>query len=356
MGQMPPEMANWGAPSDTARPFLHILAQAARACGAQLLMEPRFGHVGCIVHADGRRQMIFGNGLGLNSDAAAALAADKTYACDVLAASGLPVPAGVLLVSERYRQSLGLKNAATAAALPDPDVGLRFAETVGYPVFVKPNKGAEGAGVSCARGPDELSADIARLMQTETHLRIEAACPGRDVRVLVLDGQVRAAYERRALSVVGDGANSLDVLLAARLGELAAAHRGAKLAVDDPRIARTLSSAGLDLSSVPARGAEVAVLPGANLSTGGQLRDVSDTLPADTADMAVAAAGALGLRLAGVDLLLPHAELMPERGVVLEVNSAPGLDFYAGASSDAAARSARLVTDAVTRWRDRIDP
>src|SRR6056297_2905920 len=81
----------WLAPDATARPFHRLLDAAARDAGARLEVEPVFRHLARLAWPDGTRRPLFGNALGLNADAAAALAADKTYAADVMSRAGLPV-------------------------------------------------------------------------------------------------------------------------------------------------------------------------------------------------------------------------------------------------------------------------
>lgn len=351
---MSPEAAAlgmWRQLRPGARPFHRLLEAAAQAQGARFEVEARYGHLARLVWADGVAHPIFGNSLGLNGDAAAALAADKTYTAQTLSAAGLPVPDGHLVVSAAGRAELALKNAQVAAAVPGAEALARFAQRAGFPLFIKPNRGAEGAGVSRADDLAELQADVQALGQRHTHIRVEIACPGRDMRVVVLEGQVRLAYLRDAAAVTGDGSATVGALIADLRARLAQSHRGDKLAATDPRILRALHAAGVQESSVLPRGRRVALLPGANLSTGGQITDISDRLPEATADMARAAAAVLGLRIAGVDLLVPDPRLGPDGATVLEVNSAPGVDFYA--TSDAAAwdRAQALVCDSVALLR-----
>ena len=348
----PPEGASdWVSPGAGARPVHRLLDAAAQAQGARLLLEPRYGFLGRLVWVDGRAHPIMGAALGMNRDAAAALAADKSYAAQVLGAAGLPVPRGCLYVADRARQTLALKNAAVAAALPPPREALRFAGDVGYPVFVKPNRGSEGADVRRADTEADLSSDLAELSAIHTHLRIEDARPGVDLRVLVLEGRARVAYARLPARVQGDGQSTLAQLIAAHIEALRTGHRGAKISATDPRMLRALAAQGLGPEDVPAKGVAVTLLPGANLSTGGSLRDDTDRLPPDTARMAEDAAKALGLRLAGVDLLLPCPDLSPAGATVLEVNSAPGLDFYAASGPQAEGRVRALLGEVVALLR-----
>jgi D-alanine-D-alanine ligase-like ATP-grasp enzyme len=330
-----------------ARPFLRLLEEAATSLGGRVEVDPAFGHIGRYIASNGRVWPFFGNALGLNSDASAALAADKTYCAQILGAAGLAVPAGCLVVSDRYRAALSLKNARVAAGLPGVDVGLEFAAAQGMPVFVKPNRGSEGQGVSCATDIQILQNDLAALLAHTDHVRIERAVSGRDYRLVVLDAQVVAAYERRPFSAVGDGRHGLGELLQTALTRLEVTHRGAKLAADDPRIARALEAQNLRFDDIPENGQVVWLLANANLSTGGELVDVFDVLPVGAAQLACAASAALGLRFAGVDLIAPDLQRDPSAAVVLEVNSAPGLDFYAALGPANWARARGILRSAL---------
>lgn len=330
-------------PAATDRPFLHLLAEVAGRLSATILIEPKYRHIGEI-HLAGHRRVFVGNALSINSDAASALASDKTYAAERLDAAGLPTAPGCLVVSNRFRHSLALKAPNAARALPPDLTAQIFAETHGYPVFVKPNKGAEGADVTCAHDLSDLQSDLAHLLSHTTHARVEAAIPGADYRVLVLDGAVRAAYRRSPLTVTGDGTSPIADLIAHKLEALSQIGRGPRIAPTDPRLTRSLASAGLTLHDIAPPGETLTLLPNANLSTGGTLADLTDQLPLAARDIAIRAADALTLRLAGVDLIAKDLS----DPTILEVNSAPGLDAYA-LSSDAAWTNARqILVDALS--------
>ncbi|MBM7066253.1 hypothetical protein [Actibacterium sp. 188UL27-1] len=330
-------------PTETDRPFLHLLAEATVSLNASVLIEPTYRHIGEIHHSNTRRVFV-GNALSVNADAASALAADKTYTANRLAAAGLPTAPGCLIVSDRFRRGLALKSPAAARALPPDKTAQTFAETHGYPVFVKPNKGAEGADVTCANNPKDLQADVADLLSHTTHARIEAAIPGADYRLLVLDGRVRAAYRRASLTITGDGTSSVADLIATKLDALSQTGRGRRIASTDPRLVRSLTAAKLTLDDIPHSDQTVALLPNANLSTGGTLTDLTDQLPQTAAEVAIRAADTLRLRLAGVDLM---AERLTQP-TLLEINSAPGLDAYAQSSAGAWANARQILIDALT--------
>jgi len=330
------------------RPFVRLLAEAAEALGGHLEMETAYAHLGRFVAADGRARPLFGNALGLNSDAAAALAADKDYTARLLAAEGLPAVPGLLVFSPRAVARMRLKNAAVAATLPGTAAAMAHARRHAFPLIIKPNDGSEGRGLARVESFAEFRTDLAALFETDEKVRIEPLHPGTDHRLLVLDGKVRLAYARHPLAIEGDGRRPAAALIADTLARLAAGHRGPRLAAGDPRIARALAAAGIGPQDIPAPGARIPLLANANLSTGGRLEDLSGRLPPGSEALATRAASALGLVLAGVDILAPDLCRGPEGAAILEVNTSPGLDFYAAESPAHWARARALLIEALS--------
>ncbi|WP_116132378.1 hypothetical protein [Tropicimonas sp. IMCC34043] len=331
-------------------PGLRLLAEAAAALGGQLELEAEHGRVGRYTAPDGRVRMLMGKALGLNSDAAAALAADKDYTARLLAAEGLPTPPGVIVVSPGFRAKMRLSNRAVAEGLPGPEVAQDFAAGAGFPVIVKPNFGNMGRGVRRAGSAAELACDLEDGFRADDRLRVEALIPGRDYRLMVLRDEVVVAYERRPLAVTGDGRQSVGALLEARLRRLTERYHGPKLALDDPRLARAIAGAGLTAATVLPAGRRVVLLANANLSTGGELVDLTGKVPAAAEALAIRAAAAIGLQVAGIDILAPDLAAGTEGACILEVNAAPGMDYYASEGpvqwARAVAFHARALSDA----------
>ncbi|MEL7089208.1 MAG: hypothetical protein AAGL98_12330, partial [Planctomycetota bacterium] len=234
-----------------------------RDLGGTVWIEPQYRHIGQIrIGKD--RSPFFGNALSVNSDAAAALAADKTYAAQALASEGLLVPRGIVVVSDRFRAALSVKSPQAASSLPQTDAISALLDDVGLPVFIKPNRGSEGASVTRVDTLEELEADLGDLLSHTTHARIEEALTGDDLRILVLEGQVRAAYQRQPFSITGDGAGTVRSLIKDYLSNRP---RAPGLSTEDPRIHRAILKAGLAPDSVLNKGQVIRLLPIANLST-----------------------------------------------------------------------------------------
>ncbi len=250
------------------------------------------------------------------------IAADKQLAKQLLAAAGIPVPAGRLARSADE----------AVAALAE----------IATPVVIKPLGGCQGVSLTVGvRTPAEAAAAYAKASTVGETVLVEEFLPGNDYRVLVIDGQVVAAAELRPASVTGDGEHTV-----AQLVELANAdpRRGddherelTKIRLDADTLG-LLQALGLAEDSVPAPGRVVTLRRNANLSTGGTSRDVTDVMHPEVADMCRRAAAVSGLDVCGIDLRLgdisapliaQDGEDRPARpGGVLELNASPGLRMH----------------------------
>ncbi|MCB1383827.1 MAG: ATP-dependent carboxylate-amine ligase [Notoacmeibacter sp.] len=306
-----------------------MLHEACVAKGHTLHGDARYGYSGFIEFAPGKRGYFMGTAFDVNGQGASQLARDKAYAAQLLAQAGLNTPEGVLLFAPRYRAELALKNPSMAAKLGFAQPALDFAAVYGFPLFIKPNEGTAGRGVSRVTSPEQLFAAIHALFATSDKALLQAPALGRDYRLVVLDGAVLAAYERSPFTVTGDGAASIATLVSRALEGFARDNRPAGLEADDPRIATELAAQGLEPASVPAEGRRVVLMPNANLSTGGNSADVTGLVHPGFLEIAARAAAACGLTFAGVDIMAADISAPPADYTVIEVNSAPGLRNFA---------------------------
>jgi cyanophycin synthetase len=91
-----------------------------------------------------------------------------------------------------------------------------------------------------------------------------------------------------------------------------------------------LAEQGQTPESVPGSGQRVLIRRNANLSTGGTATDVTDLVSPRVASQAVDAARAVGLDVAGIDVLAADISrpLEEQGGAVVEVNAGPGLRMH----------------------------
>jgi cyanophycin synthetase len=242
------------------------------------------------------------------------IAKNKDLTKQLLQDIGIPVPEGGLVYSE--------------------DEALSLAESLGYPVVIKPFDGNQGRGVitNISNGEQLILAyrsasKISRVLIVERYIK------GNDYRVLVVGNRVCAAAERKPPFIVGDGMHSIKELVAQvnKSSERGVGHEKplTKIRLDDVA-KQLLKRRGLDEKYIPEKEEIVYLRENGNLSTGGTARDCTDEIHPQNAEFAVRAAQKIGLEVAGIDMVTPDiSKPLPEvNGVVLEVNAGPGLRMH----------------------------
>jgi cyanophycin synthetase len=245
---------------------------------------------------------------------AEAIAQDKQLTRTLLQAVGVPVPEG--------------------RAVADAEDAWRAAEELGPPVVVKPQYGNHGRGVATNLTTREQvlhAYDAAR--EEGSQIVVERYVPGDDFRLLVIGPRLVAAARREPAQVVGDGRSAITELVREvnRDPRRSDGHATvlSYIKLDAVSLA-VLAEQGYTPDSVPPAGARVLIRRNGNLSTGGTATDVTDAVHPDLAARAVDAARAVGLDIAGVDVVVPDIgrPLEPQRGAVVEVNAGPGLRMH----------------------------
>lgn len=242
---------------------------------------------------------------------AAHFARNKLLASDVLRGAGIPVPAHRLV--------------------PDVAMALKVADDLGFPVVVKPSDLDGGVAVFAGlTSPDEVRRAFSAAQRKSKNILVEKHVEGRDYRLTVFQGELVWAIERIPGGVTGDGSSTVAALIERlnsdpRRGE--GPHAPLKRIIPDEESSLLLSRAGMGMESVPGTGVFVRLRRAANVACGGMPCSVFEQVHPDNALLAVRAAAALRLDLAGVDLLIPDISRswLETGAVVCEVNGQPNL-------------------------------
>jgi cyanophycin synthetase len=196
----------------------------------------------------------------------------------------------------------------------------------GGTTVVKPAAGT-GGGAGVTVGPRGTAMTLRAIRDAAAYSRriaVEPSIDGRVVRVLVLHGRVLDAVHRAPAAVTGDGEHSIADLVArenerrARLGPLSTGFVG----TGADHLA-ALARASTTRRSVPG-GGEMIVVAGRS-NTGSERESKRITLDPAAVSVATRAADAIGVQLAGVDLVIDD-DGAPVG--VLEVNTGPGLHWH----------------------------
>jgi cyanophycin synthetase len=242
------------------------------------------------------------------------IAQDKQLTKTLLKAVGVPVPYG--------REVCDAEDAWSAA------------ERIGLPVVVKPLDGNKGRGVTVnLNSREDVMAAYQAARVESSEVLVEEFIPGKDYRLLVVGNKLVAAACREPAHVVGDGVHTVqDLIDQENTNPLRGEYHAlplSKISVDVIS-QNLLSEQGLTLESVPPEGTKVLLRRNANLSTGGTAVDVTDQVHPEIARAAEDAARAVGLDVAGVDIVAQDigCPLEEQKGGVVEVNAAPGLRMH----------------------------
>jgi cyanophycin synthetase len=240
------------------------------------------------------------------------LALDKEIGHRLLTAANLPVPDYVSLEDADITPAMGL-----------------LARSAGGCV-VKPSASFAGRGITCnVLEPRELKVAVRRAAGFGYPVLVEQMMPGENYRFTLLEGELLDVVHRARPRVLGNGEASIAELIrlenARRIAQGGAAGLG--LVRLDLDCVLTLKRQGLTLSSVPARGEELVVKNVVNDNGVDDNRTVREEMSPDLIEEVRAAADALGVRFAGVDLLTPDLSkgLREAGGAINEVNTTPDL-------------------------------
>jgi cyanophycin synthetase len=267
------------------------------------------------------------------SSLAVDIAGDKDMTRRLLAAAGLPVPRGEIVLGE--------------------DDAVAAARRIGFPVVAKPLDGNHGRGVGLDLRTDrDVRVGFRRAVQEARRgqVVVESFVSGNDYRVLVVGGRMVAVAQRVPAHVTGDGTHTV-----AKLVEITNQdpRRGighekvlTKIKLDAGAIA-LVKQQGYAMEDVPPEGAFVKLVSTGNMSTGGSSIDRTFEAHEENVEIAEEAARVVGLDVAGIDFLTPDIT-RPVRetgGAIVEVNAAPGFRMHTHPTEGEPQYVAKAVVD-----------
>lgn len=276
-------------------------AYTAQRCGyAFTSLDGEDGYLFAV--SDGARRAVFAAGAGspyaLNDTRAASIARDKAFCAEVLRKAGVPVvPGRMFFVTKRWAEMRGPGR--------EPDDALRYAERADYPLFCKPISASNGLFAEVIADASAFASYLERVSREHFAILAQPYIRASEYRVFVLEGDPVFSYRKSPMRLVGDGARTISALAGAE--------------------ARARDEDGdLLASHVVLPAGATALLEGpANRAVGGSAEALREGAPAPLAELARAAAGAVGLRLAAIDIFDRSATGDLSDLLVIEVNSNP---------------------------------
>jgi len=208
---------------------------------------------------------------------------------------------------------------------------IEYCDKLDYPLVVKPDNLDQGQGVFAhLMTKKQVIKAYKMAVKLSDRILIERHVRGDDYRLTVLNGKVIKVVKRTAAGVVGDGKLNITQLIkkeqASEFLQTTLRQTGEmKLSLDEEAL-DLLSVQSLNKFSIPTTNRYVSLRRKSNLSTGGtvSLINNSDVHP-DNLALAIRAANAVNLDLAGIDLLIPNISQswLESDAIICEINAQP---------------------------------
>jgi cyanophycin synthetase len=240
---------------------------------------------------------------------AESISRDKDLTKSLLQACGVPTPGGRLV--------------------EDAEDACDAAQDIGYPVVVKPSDANHGRGVfTNLNTDDEVRTAYGVALDEGSGVIVERFVRGLEHRILIVGGKLAAAARGEPVTIVGDGKSTIVELIDSQLNSdprrgIREEHPLNPVILDrEPAVRLELTRQNLTPESIPAAGREVLLQRNGNVAI-----DITDQVHPDVVAAASLAARAVGLDIAGVDLVTTDITrpLEEQHGAIVEVNAGPGL-------------------------------
>lgn len=233
-------------------------------------------------------------------------------------------------MTRQFLQRKGISHAK--GILLKRDYQPEILDSVYLPAVVKPVNTDHGIAVSTnIQNRQELLSAIDHAFNFAKKVIVEEFVPGQEYRFLVIDYKVRAIAFREPANVSGDGKSTIRQLIDNKNVGRGNDYRHPLLKiVVDKEVNRHLKVLSLSTDSVLKKGEKIYLRKNSNLSTGGDSIDVTDEMPDFYKEVAVKAAQAGGLKIAGIDVIIKdiNAAPSPKNYIVVELNAPAMLSMH----------------------------
>lgn len=322
-----------------------ILLKIAKDMRIKILIEPTRGIYGVILFDSGKKYYFKDVNFNLNLTASASLSKNKAATCYFLKEFGYNVPEFTMVYSEKSTRS---KLGETVYE------GLKYIETVGFPVIIKPNNMSQGSYIFRIDNEEDYFNLISEIFSKSNTAQIQKFYKGNDYRVVVLDKVILSAYQRVPLNVEGDGYSSISTLIDKKQQEFKYSGRDTIIQKNDVRLTHKLSRQDLSLNSILPTNKKVYLQDISNLSVGGESIEITNLLHPSFAELALNVASDMNLTLCGIDIITEDITQSNNGGyTIIEVNSSPGLDNYVYSNIEQETYVEHLYSQILTYIKDK---
>lgn len=298
---------------------LSILREACAHEGVSFEVVDAFTGFVARLTKDRQHYLVGAAGIGvyaINRAAPFAIARDKAFTHYVLRQAGFLIPEGDYFFLRAPHNFMLPDGRGRADALR---YARRLSDEYTTPLIVKPNAGKGARLVSYVSDEKGLNAALDEIAGADDIALIQSFVDAPEYRLFLIDGEIAFAYRKSRPAVQGDGRSTIEDLLGRRNSDQHAPH-----ILASNYLSRQLEARTLTLKSVLAKEARLEVDFVANLSAGGRFEGFIE-LSEDVRAWARRLAGAVSLRITGVDVFSQSNLSNVDDIIVTDVNGSPNL-------------------------------
>ena len=288
-----------------------VVLEAAKKIGAKVeIISKRFNLIKLTY--DGDSFFIKGVSFPVNSQPACYIADNKYLTKKILRTHKMAVPMGWLVRTPKETKEKILKKNL-------------------FPCVLKPIKGAHGDRVFAnIESAEELDSVLPLVFDQpgKQDVLLEEFIKGKDYRLLVVGNKVSAVMERIPAHIIGDGIHNIQELIRKFNQNPLVGKRFEKplcRIIINGEVKRNLKKQGRKLTYLPQKEERIYLRQNANIGTGGIGKDATFKVGQKMKKMAVAATKAIGMKIAGVDIIYDNEAKKP---YILELNGCSGIDIH----------------------------
>ena len=203
-------------------------------------------------------------------------------------------------------------------------------------VVIKPKSTNFGIGITIIKQNSnklifDRAIDIA--FESDSSILIEEFIEGKEFRIFVMNDEVVGILHRVPANVTGNGILTIRELVVDKNKDPLRG-KGYHTPLEKIQLGEAesifLKAQGKDFESIPGDTEKVYLRENSNISTGGDSIDFTDEIPDSYKAIAVQAARALGVKITGLDMLIPDytQEATNENYAIIELNFNPAIHIH----------------------------
>ncbi len=260
---------------------------------------------------------------------------DKFFTKKLLKEHGIPVSSGQVFT--------------------DTKKALRFGQTLGFPLVVKPSKASLSHHVTCLINSDaELSAAIQIARKYRPAFIVEKYIHGNLFRATVIDKNVVFICQKDKANIQGNGYSTIEELIKTKNNHINRGHTHQmnttlhKIPIDNTLI-KNLTDHGLNLKTILEKDKKIYLQNKYILSYGCDIIGCSEDAHVDNKKLFIKIANILETNLVGIDFICPdiNKSYKEQETAILECNDLPYIDMHQYPSHGKPEPVAEIVWDAV---------